>query len=85
MQDSNNKQGGQNGVTEKMTFTERSKEKNHVDMQGKKFPCRGNWMQRTQGGSLPGKSEEDLAARVAAVDWRRGHQEEVKSEGLEEV
>ena len=42
MQDSNNKQGGQNGVTEKMTFTERSKEKNHVDMQGNKFPCRGN-------------------------------------------
>lgn len=41
MQDSNNKQGGQNGVTEKMTFTERSKEKNHVDMQGRNFHAEG--------------------------------------------
>lgn len=85
MQDSNNKQGGQNGVTEDDIYRTIQREEpcgyagEEISMQ------RVLWIQRTQGGSLPGKSEEELAARVAAVEWRRGHQEEVKSEGLEEV
>lgn len=63
-----------------MTFKERPKEEEPCGHAVEETSMQKGWStQRIQGGSLPGNSEEELEARVAGLERRRGEQQEMKA------